>query len=204
MDGWEIIENALGRRAENLVSGNDRWVAGGMARGNVDSHPHRPAERTRRNASPDSGQPQHPDTDHHLPQVWADGACCRTSCQRARLDLGVGPVRSRVEGSNSRAGKRMGSIPQATSTGHRRKSLVRRCGRLSALKIASRFPAHRRQFGSNPCPLEHTVSRPRDRLRRLQARLVARIRRWKSAWSSARFRMIKMPAGTSPELTRTS
>src|SRR5208283_1245078 len=43
----EIFENALGRRSTNLVSGNGRAVAGGMARGNVDSSPHRPAERTR-------------------------------------------------------------------------------------------------------------------------------------------------------------
>jgi hypothetical protein len=38
----------------------------------------------------------------------------------------------------------MGSIPQATSTGRRRKSLGRGCGKLSALKIAGGFPAHRR------------------------------------------------------------
>jgi len=60
--------NALGRRSENLVSRNGRAVAGGMARGNVDSSPHRPAGRTRRNAAPDSGWPEHPDTDYHLPQ----------------------------------------------------------------------------------------------------------------------------------------
>jgi hypothetical protein len=135
-----------------------------MARGNVHSHPHRPAKRTGRNASADSDQREHPDTDHQLPQVWADGACCRTTCQRARLDPGAGPVRSRVERSNPRAGKRMGSIPQATSTGRRRKSLGRGCGKLSALKIAGAFPAYRRQFGSNPCPLEHA-----DGLRGLQA-----------------------------------
>jgi hypothetical protein len=50
----------------------------------------------------------------------------------------------------------MGIIPQATSTGRRRKSLGRDCGKLSALKIAEGFPAHRRQFGTNPCPLEQT------------------------------------------------
>jgi len=80
------------------------------------------------------------------------GACCRTTCQRARIDPGVGPVRSRVEGSNPHAGKGMGSIPQATSTGCRRKGLGRGCGNLSALRIAGDFPAHRRQFGSNPSP----------------------------------------------------
>jgi hypothetical protein len=35
----------------------------------------------------------------------------------------------------------MGIIPQATSTGRRRKSLGRDCGKLSALKIAEGFPA---------------------------------------------------------------
>jgi hypothetical protein len=62
---------------------------------------------------------------------------------RARLDPGVGPFRNRVEGSNPRAGKGMGSIPQATSAGRRRPSLGRGCGKLSSLKIAGRFPAHR-------------------------------------------------------------
>jgi hypothetical protein len=63
---WRSSKNALGRRSANLVSRNGRAVAGGMARGNVNSGPHRPAGRTRRNAPPDSGWPEHPDTDYHL------------------------------------------------------------------------------------------------------------------------------------------
>jgi len=35
--GEEIAENGLGRRTENLVSGNDRAVAVGVARGSVDA-----------------------------------------------------------------------------------------------------------------------------------------------------------------------
>ena len=100
--------------------------------------PHRPAGRTRRNAAPDSGWPEHPDTDYHLPQVWDDGTCGGTACQRARLDPGVGPVRNRVKGSNPRRGERLGSLPQATSAGHRRKGLGRGPAKLPALKIAAR------------------------------------------------------------------
>src|SRR6267154_2600709 len=71
----EIFRNALGRCAENLVSGNGRAVAGGVARGIVNAGAHQSAGRTREHASPDSGQPKHPDTDYHLPQMWHDGAC---------------------------------------------------------------------------------------------------------------------------------
>jgi len=134
----EIFENAVGRRSANLVSRNGRAVAGAMARGNVDSSPHRPAGRTRRNTPSDSGWPERPDTDYHLPQVWDDGACGGTACQRTRLDPGFGPVRNRVEGSNPRPGERMGSIPRATPAGHRRKSLGRGPAKLLALKIAGR------------------------------------------------------------------
>lgn len=41
----EILRNALGRRAENLVSRNCRAVAGGVARRNVDAGAHQPARR---------------------------------------------------------------------------------------------------------------------------------------------------------------
>src|SRR5215469_3408291 len=58
--------------------------------------------------------------------------------QRARLDLGVGPVRNRVEGSNPRPGERLGSLPEATPAGHRRKSLGRGPEKLRALKIANK------------------------------------------------------------------
>ena len=130
--------NALGRRSANLVSRNGRTVAGGVAPGNVNSGPHQPAGQTRRNAAPDSGWPEHPDTDYHLPQVWDDGACGGTACQRARLDPGVGPVRNRVKGSKPRPAERLGSIPQATPAGHRRKGLGGSPAKLSALKIAAR------------------------------------------------------------------
>ncbi len=137
----EISGNVLGRRTENLVSGNDRAVAVGVARGNVDSGPHRSAGRIRRSTPPDSGWPEHPDTDYHLPQVWDDGARGGTACQRARLDPGVGPVRNRVEGSNPRPGKGVGTIPQAAPAGHRRESLGGGPAKLFALKIAGRgFP----------------------------------------------------------------
>src|ERR1700756_3755869 len=76
----EIFGNALGRCAANLVSRDGRAVGSGMARGNVDSGPHRPAGRTRRNAPPDSGWPEHPGSDHHLRQVWDNGACGGTPC----------------------------------------------------------------------------------------------------------------------------
>jgi hypothetical protein len=115
-------------------------VAGGMARGNVDSGPYRRAGRIRRNAPPDSGWPEHPDTDYHLPQVWDDRACGGTACQRTSLDPGFGPVRNRVEGSNPRPGERMGSIPRATPAGRRRKSFGRGPAKLLALKIAAGAP----------------------------------------------------------------
>jgi hypothetical protein len=53
-----------------------------------------------------------------------------------RVSVGAGPIRNSVEGSNPSAGKRMGSISQATPTGRRRKSLSRRPGKLPTLKIA--------------------------------------------------------------------
>jgi hypothetical protein len=149
---WRSSKNAFGRRSANLVSRNGRAVAGGMARRNVDSGCHRPAGRIRRNASPDSGWPEHPDTDHHLPQVWDEGACGGTACQRTRLDPGFGPVRNRVEGSNPRTGKRLDSIPQATPAGHRRKTLGWGSAKLLALKIAGRVPGQslrKRVFGSH-------------------------------------------------------
>lgn len=163
-EGWETIDNALGRRQrtwfpEMIVRLRAEWREGMSIPTLIDLR-----NELDRNTSPDSDQPEHPYPDHPLPQVWADWACCRTTSQRARLDPGAGPVRSRVERSNPRAGKRMGSILQATSTGRRRKGLGRGCGKLSALKIAGGFPAHRRQFGSNPCPLEHA-----DGLREPQA-----------------------------------
>src|SRR5207302_2773025 len=136
---WRSGKNALGRLSANLVSRNGRTLAGGMARGNVDSGPHRPAGRTQRNAPPDSGWPEHQDTDYHLPQVRDRGACGGTACQRARLDPGVGAVPNRVEGSNPRPGKGMGSLPQATPAGHRRKSLSRGPAKLPTLKIATRL-----------------------------------------------------------------
>ena len=41
---WRSSKNAFGRRSANLVSRNGRAVAGGMARGNVDSGPYRPRD----------------------------------------------------------------------------------------------------------------------------------------------------------------
>ncbi len=70
----EIFRNALGRCAENMVSGNGRAVASGVAGGNVNAGAHKSAGRARGNASPDSGRPKYPDTDYHLPQVRHDGA----------------------------------------------------------------------------------------------------------------------------------
>jgi hypothetical protein len=58
-----------------------------------------------------------------------------------RLDPGVGTVRNRVEGSNPRPGKGVGTIPQAAPAGHRRESLGGGPAKLFALKIAGRgFP----------------------------------------------------------------
>src|SRR5258708_35028238 len=53
----EIFRNALGRCAENMVSGNGRAVASGVAggRGKVGGHKSRGAAG--RNVSPDSGPP---------------------------------------------------------------------------------------------------------------------------------------------------
>ena len=135
---WRSPKNALGRRSANLVSRNGRAVADGMARGNVNFGRHRSAGRTRRNAPPDSGWPEHPDTDYHLPQVWDDGACGGTASQRALLDPGVGSVQNLAKGSNPRPGERLGSIPQATPAGHRRKGLSRGSAKLPALKFAAR------------------------------------------------------------------
>jgi hypothetical protein len=144
---WRSSKNALWRRSANLVSRNGRAVAGGMARGDVNSGPRRPAGRTRRNAPPDSGWPEHPNTDYHLPQVRDDWACGRTACHRARLDPGVGPVRNRVEGSNPGPGERLGSISQATRAGHRRKGLGSGPAKLPALN----FPVPiRRPSGLHP------------------------------------------------------
>jgi len=157
----EISGNALGRRTENLVSGNDRAVAVVAARGNVDSGPHRSSGRIGRNAPPDSGWPEHPDTDHHLPQVWDEGARGGTACQRARLDPGVGPVRNRRQGSDLCPGKGVGTIPQAAPAGQRRKSLGRGPAKLLALKIAGRGSRPRTcesEFCEGAHPQAHTGS----------------------------------------------
>src|SRR6266853_3850517 len=76
----EIFRNALGRCAENMVSGNGRAVASGVAGGNVNAGAHKSARRARGNASPDSRRPKYPDTDYHLPQVWHDRACGGAPC----------------------------------------------------------------------------------------------------------------------------
>ncbi len=52
----------------------------------------------------------------------------------------VGPIRNRAEGRNTRDGKSMGNIPQATPAKHRRKSLGGSHGRLRTLKVAGGFP----------------------------------------------------------------
>src|SRR5712692_10218864 len=76
----EIFRNALGRCAENMVSGNGRAVASGVAGGNVNAGAHKSAGRARGNASPDSGWPKYPDTDYHLPQMRHGGACSGAPC----------------------------------------------------------------------------------------------------------------------------
>jgi len=76
----EIFRNAQGRCTENLVSGNGRAVAGGVAGGDVNAGAHQSAGRARRNASQDSGRPKDPDTDHHLPQMWHDGVGSGAPC----------------------------------------------------------------------------------------------------------------------------
>ena len=133
----EIFEKCL--RATLSELGFQKWSRGCGRNGARECRfrPLSAAGRIRRNTPPDSGWPEHPDTDYHLPQVWDDRACGGTACQRTSLDPGFGPVRNRVEGSNPRPGERMGSIPRATPAGRRRKSLGRGPAKLLALKIAA-------------------------------------------------------------------
>src|SRR5260370_40534870 len=61
----EIFRNALGRCAENMVSGNGRAAESGVAGGDGNAGAHESARRARGDASSDLGRPKYPDTDYH-------------------------------------------------------------------------------------------------------------------------------------------